>query len=154
MGRWAWRRASYEAHHIRFRYPSLPFEDSNSKLLVVVSVATVDIAGRAEDSLFEILKLKFGQALKLNFGKILNYSLILWQLFGWGNFSLESFFYLGNVFVAILSINNWPSRCLDFSIALVATSCHLRLKFWVILLFEKWKKKHRLSKIVGKFSGC
>ena len=66
---------------MRFRYPGLPFEDSDSKLLNVVSVANVDIADRAEDSLFETLKLKFGQALKPKFGKILNFSVTEEQLF-------------------------------------------------------------------------
>ena len=39
---------------------SLAFEDANSKLLDVVSVADVDAREGVDDSLVEILKLKFG----------------------------------------------------------------------------------------------
>ena len=40
---------------------TLAFEDANSKLLDVVSIADVDAEERVDDSLVEILKLKFGQ---------------------------------------------------------------------------------------------
>ena len=40
---------------------TLAFEDTNSKLLDVVSIADVDAEERVDDSLVEILKLKFGQ---------------------------------------------------------------------------------------------
>ena len=40
---------------------TLAFEDANSKLLDAVSIADVDTEERVEDSLVEILKLKFGQ---------------------------------------------------------------------------------------------
>ena len=52
---------------------TLAFEDTNSKLLDVVSIADVDAEERVDDSLVEILKVKFGQESwlkisKLNFG--------------------------------------------------------------------------------------
>ena len=40
---------------------TLAFEDANSKLLYVVSVADVDAEERVDDSLVEILKLRFGR---------------------------------------------------------------------------------------------
>ena len=40
---------------------TLAFEDTNSKLLYVVSVADVDAEERVDDSLVEILKLRFGR---------------------------------------------------------------------------------------------
>ena len=40
---------------------TLAFEDANSKLLDVVSVADVDAEERVDNSLVEILKLMFGQ---------------------------------------------------------------------------------------------
>ena len=40
---------------------TLAFEDANSKLLDVVSVADVDAEERVDNSLVKILKLKFGQ---------------------------------------------------------------------------------------------
>ena len=40
---------------------TLAFEDANSKLLDAVSIADVDTEERVDDSLVEILKLKFGQ---------------------------------------------------------------------------------------------
>ena len=40
---------------------TLAFEDANSKLLDVVSIADVDAEERVDDSLVEILKVKFGQ---------------------------------------------------------------------------------------------
>ena len=40
---------------------TLAFEDANSKLLDVVIIADVDAEERVDDSLVEILKLKFGQ---------------------------------------------------------------------------------------------
>ena len=40
---------------------TLAFEDTNSKLLDVVSIADVDAEERVDDSLVEILKVKFGQ---------------------------------------------------------------------------------------------
>ena len=40
---------------------TLAFEDDNSKLLDVVSIADVDAEERVDDSLVEILKVKFGQ---------------------------------------------------------------------------------------------
>ena len=40
---------------------TLAFEDANSKLLDVVSIADVDAEECVDDSLVEILKLKFGQ---------------------------------------------------------------------------------------------
>ena len=40
---------------------TLAFGDANSKLLVVVSVADVDAEKRVDDSLIEILKLRFGR---------------------------------------------------------------------------------------------
>ena len=39
----------------------LAFQDANSKLLDVVSVAEVDAEERVDDSLDEILKLRFGR---------------------------------------------------------------------------------------------
>ena len=46
---------------------TLAFEDANSKLLDVVSVADVDAEKRVDDSLVEILKLRFGYKVKLLF---------------------------------------------------------------------------------------
>ena len=43
---------------------TLAFEDANSKLLVVVSVADVDAEKHVDDSLNDILKLKFCQNIK------------------------------------------------------------------------------------------
>ena len=43
----------------------LAFEDANSKLLDVVSVADVDAEERVDDNLVEILKLRFGRDLTL-----------------------------------------------------------------------------------------
>ena len=40
---------------------TLAFEDANSKLLDVVNVADVDAEERVDDSLVEILKLRFGR---------------------------------------------------------------------------------------------
>ena len=40
---------------------TLAFEDANLKLLDVVSIADVDAEERVDDSLVEILKVKFGQ---------------------------------------------------------------------------------------------
>ena len=40
---------------------TLAFEDTNSKLLGVVSVTDVDAEERDDDSLVEILKLRFGR---------------------------------------------------------------------------------------------
>ena len=40
---------------------TLAFEDANSKLLDVVNVADVDAEESVEDSLVEILKLRFGR---------------------------------------------------------------------------------------------
>ena len=40
---------------------TLAFEDANSKLLDVVSVADVDAEERDDDSLVKILKLRFGR---------------------------------------------------------------------------------------------
>ena len=40
---------------------TLAFEDANSKLLDVVSVAEVDAKERVDDSLVEVLKLKFAR---------------------------------------------------------------------------------------------
>ena len=40
---------------------TLAFEDANSKLLDVVSVADVDVKERVDDSLVEIVKVKFGR---------------------------------------------------------------------------------------------
>ena len=45
---------------------TLAFEDTNSKLLDVVSVADVDAKERVDNSLVEIMKLKFEEILKLN----------------------------------------------------------------------------------------
>ena len=45
---------------------TLAFEDANSKLLDVVSVADVDAKERVDNSLVEIMKLKFEEILKLN----------------------------------------------------------------------------------------
>ena len=43
---------------------TLAFEDANSKLLDVISVANVDAEERIGDSLVEILKLKLGRYLE------------------------------------------------------------------------------------------
>ena len=40
---------------------TLAFEDANSKLLDVVNVADVEAEERVDDSLVEILKLRFGR---------------------------------------------------------------------------------------------
>ena len=40
---------------------TLAFEDANLKVLDVVSIADVDTEERVDESLVEILKLKFGQ---------------------------------------------------------------------------------------------
>ena len=40
---------------------TLAFEDGNSKLLGIVSVADVDAEERVDDGLVDILKLKFGR---------------------------------------------------------------------------------------------
>ena len=40
---------------------TLAFEDANSKLLDVVSVADVDVEKRVDDSFVEIWKLRFGR---------------------------------------------------------------------------------------------
>ena len=40
---------------------TLAFEDANSKLLDVVSIADVDAEERVDDSLLQIWKVKFGQ---------------------------------------------------------------------------------------------
>ena len=40
---------------------TLAYEDANSKLLDVVSVADVDVKERVDDSLVEIVKVKFGR---------------------------------------------------------------------------------------------
>ena len=40
---------------------TLAFEDANSKLLDVVSLADVDAEERVDDNLVEILKLRFGR---------------------------------------------------------------------------------------------
>ena len=45
---------------------TLAFEDANSKLLDVVSVADVDARECVDNSLVEIMKLKFEEILKLN----------------------------------------------------------------------------------------
>ena len=44
---------------------TLAFEDANSKLVEIVTVADVDAGKRVDDSLVQIWKLKFGQ--KANF---------------------------------------------------------------------------------------
>ena len=49
---------------------TLAFEDANSKLLDVVSIADVDAEERVDDSLVEILKLKFGQESWLKISKL------------------------------------------------------------------------------------
>ena len=46
---------------------TLAFEDTNSKLLDVVSVADVDVEEWVDDSLVEILKLKFCQDVEVYF---------------------------------------------------------------------------------------
>ena len=46
---------------------TLAFEDANSKLLDVVSAADVDAEERVDDSLVEILKLRFGRDLEPEF---------------------------------------------------------------------------------------
>ena len=46
---------------------TLAFEDANSKLLGVVSVADVDAVECVDDSLVEILKLRFGRDLEPEF---------------------------------------------------------------------------------------
>ena len=46
---------------------TLVFEDVNSKLLNVVSVADVDAEERVDDSLGVILKLRFGRDLEFEF---------------------------------------------------------------------------------------
>ena len=46
---------------------TLAFEDANSKVLDVVIVADVDAEERVDDSLVEILKLRFGYKVKLLF---------------------------------------------------------------------------------------
>ena len=49
---------------------TLAFEDTNSKLLDVVSIADVDAEERVDNSLVEILKLKFGQESWLKISKL------------------------------------------------------------------------------------
>ena len=44
---------------------TLAFEDADSKLLDVISVADVDAEERVNDSLVEITKLRFGQEFEL-----------------------------------------------------------------------------------------
>ena len=46
---------------------TLAFEDANSKLLDVVSVAVVDAEERVDESLVKILKLRFGKNLEPEF---------------------------------------------------------------------------------------
>ena len=46
---------------------TLAFEDADSKLVAVVSVADVDDEDRVGNSLLQILKLRFGQKAKLLF---------------------------------------------------------------------------------------
>ena len=46
---------------------TLAFKDANSKVLDVVSVANVDTEERVNDSLVEILKLRFGQDFEVYF---------------------------------------------------------------------------------------
>ena len=48
---------------------TLAFEDANSKLYYAVSTAEVDFEERVVNSLIEILKLRFGENLKYNFGQ-------------------------------------------------------------------------------------
>ena len=44
---------------------TLAFEDADSKILDVISVADVDAEERVNDSLVEITKLRFGQEFEL-----------------------------------------------------------------------------------------
>ena len=46
---------------------TLAFEDTNSKLLGVVSVTDVDAEERVDDSLVKILKLRFGEDFEAEF---------------------------------------------------------------------------------------
>ena len=48
---------------------TLAFEDADSKLLDVISVADVDAEEHGNDSLVEITKLRFGQEFDYNFGQ-------------------------------------------------------------------------------------
>ena len=48
---------------------TLACEDANSKLADIVTVADVDNEERVVNSLVEILKLRFGENLKHNFGQ-------------------------------------------------------------------------------------
>ena len=47
---------------------TLAFEDANSKLLDVVSVADVDAEEKVDDRLLDVLKLRFVEILNLDFG--------------------------------------------------------------------------------------
>ena len=49
---------------------TLAFEDANSKLVEVVTIADVDDEERVGNSLVEILKLKFGRDFEVNFWSI------------------------------------------------------------------------------------
>ena len=49
---------------------TLAFEDANSKLLDVVSIADVDAEERVDDSLEEIMKLKFSLKSYLKISKL------------------------------------------------------------------------------------
>ena len=52
---------------VDFTNVTLAFKDANSKLLDVVSVADVDVEEWVDDSLVEILKLKFCQDFEAKF---------------------------------------------------------------------------------------
>ena len=56
---------------------TLAFEDANSKLLYVVSVADVDAEERVDDSLVEILKLMFWRDLNLDFSH--SFEALVWS---------------------------------------------------------------------------
>ena len=59
---------------------TLAFEDANSKLLDVVSVADLDAKKRVEDNLLEILKLRFRRDFETELWSSLRYDLkqLLW----------------------------------------------------------------------------
>ena len=59
---------------------TLAFEDGNSKLLGVVSVADVDAEERVDDNLVEILKQRFGRDFETELWSNLRYDLkqLLW----------------------------------------------------------------------------
>ena len=60
---------------------TLAFEDANSKLLDVVSVAEVDAKERVDNSLVEIMKLMFEEILKLKICQDFEANLLsIWSL--------------------------------------------------------------------------